>query len=121
MKLSQLTVPMVRRFEDQLRADRSPAMVRKVLGSLGAILADAQERGLVGAERRPRPAARRRRGKDRRADKRQRASSRSASISRHPEEIRAIVAHLGRALAAAVADRDLHRAARVGAARPALG
>ena len=47
VKLSQLTVPMVRHFEDQLRAKRSPAMVRKVLGSLSGILADAQERGLV--------------------------------------------------------------------------
>jgi len=47
VKLSQLTVPMVRAFEDKLAKDRSPAMVRKVLTSLGSILADAQERGLV--------------------------------------------------------------------------
>src|SRR5262245_59880955 len=33
-KLSQLTVPAVRTFEDQLAKDRSPAMVRKVLRSL---------------------------------------------------------------------------------------
>jgi integrase len=38
----------VRGFEDRLRRDgRSPAMVRNVRRSLGAILADAQERGLV--------------------------------------------------------------------------
>jgi integrase len=48
-KLSQLNVPAVRAFEDELRqAGRSPAMVRKVLRSLGTLLADAQERGLVG-------------------------------------------------------------------------
>ena len=47
VKLSQLSVPMVRGFEDALRKDRSPAMVRKAIGSLGAILADAQDRGLV--------------------------------------------------------------------------
>jgi integrase len=47
VKLCQLTVPMVRHFEDKLRVKRSPAMVRKVLGSLSAILGDAQERGLV--------------------------------------------------------------------------
>ena len=48
LRLSQLTVPLVRGFEDRLRKDgRSPAMVRKARGSLGAILADAQERGLV--------------------------------------------------------------------------
>jgi integrase len=46
-KLSQLTVPSVRAFEDRLAKDRSPAMVHKVLRSLGSIVADAQERGLV--------------------------------------------------------------------------
>src|SRR6516164_732065 len=46
-RLSQLTVPLVRAFEDKLRIDRSPAMVRKVVGSLSSILSDAQERGLV--------------------------------------------------------------------------
>jgi integrase len=47
VKLSQLTAPTVRRFEDRLRHDRSPVMVRRVIGSLGAILSDAVERGLV--------------------------------------------------------------------------
>jgi integrase len=49
LKLSQLTVPLVRGFEERLRKDgRTPAMVRKARRSLGALLADAQERGLVG-------------------------------------------------------------------------
>lgn len=48
-KISALTIPMVRQFEDDLReAGRSPAMVKKVLVSLGSLLADAQERGLTG-------------------------------------------------------------------------
>jgi integrase len=48
LRLSQLTVPVVRGFEDRLRRDgRSPAMVRNARRSLGGILADAQERGLV--------------------------------------------------------------------------
>jgi integrase len=48
LRLSQLTVPLVRGFEDRLRREgRSPAMVRKARRSLGGILADAQERGLV--------------------------------------------------------------------------
>ena len=51
MRLSQLSSPMVRDFEDQLRQSednqRSPAMVKKIRGSLSMILADAQERGLV--------------------------------------------------------------------------
>jgi integrase len=49
LKLSHLTVPLVRGFEERLRKDgRSPAMVRLARRALGGILADAQERGLVG-------------------------------------------------------------------------
>ena len=73
--LSKLNVPAIRFFEDQLRHEgRSQAMLRKVLGSLGAILADAQERGL--ASRNPVRDIRgsRRRGKERQAEKRRRAS-----------------------------------------------
>jgi integrase len=48
LRLSQLTVPLVRGFEDRLRRDgRSAVMVQKARRSLGALLADAQERGLV--------------------------------------------------------------------------
>ena len=46
-RLSQLTVPAARAFEDRLRAQHSPTLVRAILGALGAIIADAQERGLV--------------------------------------------------------------------------
>src|SRR6516225_5586026 len=46
-KLAALTVPFVREFEDRLRQDRSPAMVRKVLVSLSSILTDALDRGYV--------------------------------------------------------------------------
>ncbi|MDO6963979.1 tyrosine-type recombinase/integrase [Rhizobium alvei] len=46
--LSKLTVPVIRDFEDKLRAGgRSAAMTKKVLTSLGSILADANERGLA--------------------------------------------------------------------------
>lgn len=46
--LSKVTVPFVRGFEDLLRdGGRSPAMIKRVIGSLGAIIADAQERGLA--------------------------------------------------------------------------
>src|SRR5262245_47569713 len=41
-KLSKLTVPMVRAFEEQLRSNsRSQAITKKVLSSLGSIVADA--------------------------------------------------------------------------------
>jgi integrase len=47
LKLSDVNVAVVRTLEDKLRASgRSSKMTRMVLGSLGAILADAQERGL---------------------------------------------------------------------------
>jgi integrase len=94
VKLSQLTVPMVRHFEDELRKKRSPVMVRKVLGSLSAILADAQERGLVSQNVARGLRSRRLRGKERRADKRQRGKLRIGVDIPSPNEIRAIIAHL---------------------------
>jgi integrase len=48
LRLSQLTVPLVCDFEDRLTADgHSVVMVRKARHLLGALVADAQERGLV--------------------------------------------------------------------------
>jgi integrase len=47
-KLSRITAPLVRAFQDRLHeGGRSPALVSGVIGSLGALLSDAQERGLV--------------------------------------------------------------------------
>ena len=60
-------------------------MVRKILGSLSAILSDAQERGLVLQNVVRGLHSRRRRGKDRRADKRNVASSKSERTS-HPRK-----------------------------------
>jgi len=94
VKLTQLTAPVVRRFEDRLRADRSPAMVRKVMGSLGAIFADAQERGLVAQNVVRGLRSRRRRGKDRRADRRQKGKLKIGVDIPTPDEVRAIIAHL---------------------------
>lgn len=46
-KLSELTAPAVNAFADLLREQsRSPAMVRRVIGSLGAIFREARRRGL---------------------------------------------------------------------------
>ncbi|UIK05036.1 tyrosine-type recombinase/integrase [Neorhizobium galegae] len=48
LKLSSLSIAKVRAFEDALReADRTSIMIKKVLVSLGTLIADAQERGLV--------------------------------------------------------------------------
>ena len=47
-KLSKITVLAVRGFADTLRAHgRSAAMIKKAITALGALLSDAQERGLV--------------------------------------------------------------------------
>jgi|AmaraimetFIIA100_FD_contig_71_2326307_length_1402_multi_5_in_0_out_0_1 integrase len=92
IKLSQLSVPMVRAFEDALRKTRSPAMVRKLRSSLGSILADAQERGLVG-QNVVRNLRIHRRGKDGRADKRKGKLKIGVDIPT-PDEIRAIIAAL---------------------------
>lgn len=46
--ISRLSIPTVRDFEDQLRrSNRSHAMIQRIIGSLGAIISDAQERGLA--------------------------------------------------------------------------
>ncbi|MEZ5781842.1 MAG: hypothetical protein R3D70_09455 [Rhizobiaceae bacterium] len=43
-KLSRITVPAVRAFADRLREEgRSPAMVKKAMTALGALLSEAQE------------------------------------------------------------------------------
>jgi integrase len=94
MKLAQLTMPMVRAFEDQLRANRSSAMVRKVLVSLSAILTDAQERGLVAQNVAHGLRSRRPRGKERHADRRQKGKLKIGADIPMPDEIRAIIAHL---------------------------
>jgi integrase len=91
VKLSKLTAPMVRAFEDKLRLDRSPAMTRKVRGSLSAILADAQERGLVGQNVVRALRARRRRGAEAHADKRQKGKLKIGVDIPTPDEIRALL------------------------------
>ncbi|WP_095201640.1 tyrosine-type recombinase/integrase [Mesorhizobium carmichaelinearum] len=55
LRLSKLSIPVVRQFQDRLRAEPhgtknqpcSADMIKRVTVSLGSLLADAQERGLV--------------------------------------------------------------------------
>jgi integrase len=93
-RLSQLTVPAVRAFEDKLRIDRSPAMVRKAVGSLSMILTDAHERGLVAQNVARGLRSSRSRGKERRADKRQKGKLKPGTDIPTPAEIKAFVAAL---------------------------
>jgi integrase len=91
MKLSRFSSPMARAFEDRLAVDRSPAMTRKIRGSLGAILADAQERGLVNQNVVRALRARRRRGKEAQADKRHKGKLKVGVDIPSPDEIRALI------------------------------
>jgi integrase len=104
MKLSEISAPTVRKFEDRLRAGdpsmnppremRSPAMIRKIIGSLGSILADAQEQGLA-AHNAVRDLRRnRRRGKERNAEKRQKGKLKVGVDIPTPDEISAILNHV---------------------------
>ena len=92
IKLSQLTVPMVREFMDKLRSEkRSAAMIKRVVGDLGSILADAQERGLVAQNvvRSLNPHKKRRS-----AERRQKKLLKVGVDIPAPDEVRAIVANL---------------------------
>ena len=102
VKLSQLSAPMVREFEDKLSRGapapgatdgsvRSPAMVRKIRTSLGGLLADAQERGLVARNVVRELRANRRRGKERRAERRQRGRLKVGVDIPDAAEIKAII------------------------------
>ena len=94
IRLSQLTVPMVRAFEDKLRIDRSPAMVRKAVGSLSMILSDAHERGLVAQNVVRGLRSKRSRGREQRADRRQKGKLKVGVDIPTPAEIRVLIPHL---------------------------
>ena len=94
VKLSELSAQAVRKFEDRLRAEgRSPAMVRKIIGSLGSLLADAQEQGLAAYNAVRDLRRNRRRGKERNAEKRQRGKLKVGVDIPTPGEIKAIIAN----------------------------
>jgi integrase len=94
VKLSQLTVPMVRAFEDRLHVDRSPTMIRKAIKALGAILADAQERGLTAQNVVRSLRTHRSHGKERRADARIKGKLKIGVDIPSPDEIRTLIPHL---------------------------
>ena len=90
-RLSRISAPSLRAFEDQLRNEgRSPSMVRRVMRTMGSILADAQERGLV-VRNAARELRARRKGKDRKSEKRQKGKLKAGVDIPTPAEIRAIV------------------------------
>jgi integrase len=105
VKLSQLSAPLIREYEDRLRSGtpalgeaegraRSTAMLRKIRTSLSSLIADAQERGLVNRNVVRELRSGRRRGGERRADRRQKGRLKIGVDIPSPEEIRAFVGAL---------------------------
>lgn len=93
-KLTALTVPEVRSFEEKLLDNgRSSATTRKVLVSLGSLLADAQERGLVGRNV-VRDLRVRRGSSDHRAAKRAKGKIKVGVDIPAPEEVKALIGAL---------------------------
>jgi integrase len=102
VKLSALTVAIVRDWQDKLRkgvpapgqtdaAPRAANMVKRVTGSLGALLADAQERGHVGQNVVRSLRANRKRGKERKAERRAKGKLKIGVDIPTPEEIDALL------------------------------
>ena len=91
VKLSQLSIPRMRAFEDRLREEgRTPFLVHSVLRSLGAIIADAQERGLVAHNAVREMRARRWKSS---SSARQKGKLKIGIDIPSPDEIRAILTH----------------------------
>ena len=90
----QLTVPLIRSFEDRLAADgNAPVMVQRTRKLLGALIADAQERGLV-AQNVVRSLRTSRRGKDASGERQRKSKLKSGVDIPTPDEMRAIIAKL---------------------------
>ncbi|WP_036282826.1 site-specific integrase [Methylocystis sp. ATCC 49242] len=97
-RLSAITPPMVRAFEDAMRAGsapfdkpRSPAMIKRIVRSLGSMLSDAQERGLLAKNVVRDVRARRHAGIERQAEARQRGKIKVGVDVPTRDEIRAIL------------------------------
>lgn len=90
--LSKLSIPVVRDFESKLRdGGRSALTTRYVVRSLGSLLADAQERGLVVRNAVREMRGRRKRGKERHAEQRARGKLKIGVDIPSPSEIKSIV------------------------------
>lgn len=101
-KLSTLTIAIVRDWQDKLRKGvpapgqdnaepRSADMVKRVTGTLGSILADAQERGHVGQNVVRSLRANRKRGKERKAERRAKGRLKIGVDIPAPDEVDAIL------------------------------
>lgn len=102
VKLTALTVAIVRDWQDKLRkgvpapgqtesAPRAANMIKRVTGSLGALLSDAQERGHVGQNVVRSLRANRKRGKERKAERRAKGKLKIGVDIPAPDEINAVL------------------------------
>jgi integrase len=90
-KLSTLTVPLMRKFRDDLRTDRrSATRVRVVMASLSTLLADALERGLVATN----VVRSMKKERTRRSKKEQKQRLKVGVDIPTPDEIKRLIAHL---------------------------
>ncbi len=93
--LSRLSVPAIRAFEDRLRSEgRSTVMVKKVVGSLGSIISDAQERGLINRNPVKDIRGTRRRGAEKQAERRHKGRLTVGVDIPTRDEVKALVAVL---------------------------
>jgi integrase len=92
--LTRINVPAVRAFEDTLRKEgRSPAMVKKVVGSLGSIFSEAQELALATVNP-VRDRSAHRKGRDTKAEKRHKGRLKVGEDIPAREEVKALVGAL---------------------------
>ena len=120
-KLSDLSIPGLRAFEDKLRDEgRSPAMVKKVMTSLGSLLGDAQERGLVARNMAREIRGKRHKGRERQAERRQKGRIKVGVDLPCQGRDQSDCGSSGGALEAIAADGDLQRHALKRIARVAL-
>src|SRR5215468_1957652 len=95
VKLSDLTVPMVRAFEDKLREEgRSASMVKRARSFLSMLLSDAMERGLATRNVARGLSSNRKRGKERQAERRARGRLKVGADIPSLDDARAIMANL---------------------------
>jgi integrase len=95
VKLSDLTVPMVRAFEDKLREEgRSPSMVKRARSFLSMLLSDAMERGLATRNVARGLSSNRKRGKERQAERRARGRLKVGVDIPTLDEARAVMANV---------------------------
>src|SRR5258706_2703579 len=95
VKLSDLTVPMVRAFEDKLREEgRSPSMVKRARSFLSMLLSDAMERGLATRNVARGLSSNRKRGKERQAERRHKGKLKVGVDIPTLDEARAVMANL---------------------------